>query len=62
MSLTIWGKSVLARTSTYENVTFGEKGPCVSQKVETAKTRERILKAAGAEFAANGITEARSHE
>ncbi len=27
-------------------------------KVETAKTRERILKAAGAEFAANGITEA----
>jgi TetR/AcrR family transcriptional repressor of nem operon len=27
-------------------------------KVETAKTRERIVKAAGAEFAANGISEA----
>jgi TetR/AcrR family transcriptional repressor of nem operon len=27
-------------------------------KVETAKTRERIIKAAGAEFAANGISEA----
>jgi TetR/AcrR family transcriptional regulator, transcriptional repressor for nem operon len=27
-------------------------------RVETAKTRERIVKAAGAEFAANGISEA----
>jgi hypothetical protein len=27
-------------------------------KAETAKTRERIVKAAGAEFAANGISEA----
>jgi TetR/AcrR family transcriptional repressor of nem operon len=27
-------------------------------KVETAKTRERIVKAAGAEFRANGISEA----
>ncbi len=27
-------------------------------KLETAKTRERIVKAAGAEFAANGISEA----
>jgi len=40
------------------NVTFGSKETMRKSKVETAKTRKRIVKAAGAEFAANGISEA----
>src|ERR1700722_14114745 len=46
-----------AQLATCANVAL-EQRTMRKSKVETAKTRERIVKAAGAEFAANGISEA----
>src|SRR5260370_40849955 len=54
----IWGKSPSRATSSVRKRHDRRQRTMRKCKVETAKTRERIVKAAGAEFAANGISEA----
>src|SRR5258705_5759077 len=57
MCPTIWGKSPWRATSNVRKRHDRRQRTMRKSKVETAKTRERIVKAAGAEFAANGISE-----
>src|SRR5882762_1529680 len=58
MCRTIWGKSPWRATSNVRKRHVRRQRTMRKSKLETAKTRERIVKAAGAEFAANGISEA----
>src|SRR5258706_1652025 len=58
MCPTIWGKSPWRATSNVRKRHDRRQRTMRKSKVETAKTRERIVKAAGAEFAAYGISEA----
>src|SRR5580693_6874724 len=58
MCPTIWGKSPWRATSNVRKRHVRRQRTMRKSKVETAKTRERIVKAAGAEFRANGISEA----
>src|SRR6202035_343582 len=54
----IWGKSPRPVTGAARKRHVWETKNMRKSRVETAKTRERIVKAAGAEFAANGISDA----
>src|SRR5580693_8270050 len=58
MCPTIWGKSPWRATSNVRKRHVRRQRTMRKSKVETARTRERIVKAASAEFAANGISEA----
>src|ERR1700723_3289742 len=54
----IWGKSPWRISGVVRKRHIRRQRTMRKSKVETAKTRERIIKAAGAKFAANGISEA----
>src|SRR5580704_9874980 len=58
MCPTILGKSPWRANSSVRERHFRRESTMRRSKVETARTRERIVKAAGAEFRANGFSEA----